>query len=63
MTTKEKLIREINKLPEKKVEEVYKLLSSIVNKKDKKVKLKTYKLGGKFDNVSVRELAYEKNSA
>jgi hypothetical protein len=62
MTTKEKLLKAIDNLPDEKIKEVYKLLNSLkVNKKDVK-RLKTFNLGGKFDNMNVRKAAYEKNT-
>lgn len=45
MTTKEKLLKVTDNLPDEKIKEVYKLLSSIkVNKKGVK-RLKTFNLG------------------
>jgi hypothetical protein len=61
MTTKEKLLKVIDNLPDEKIKEIYKLLNSIkVNKKDVK-SLKTFRLGGKFDNMDIRKTAYGKN--
>jgi len=61
MTTKEKLLKVIDNLPDEKIKEVYKLLNSIkVNKKNVK-SLKTFDLGGKYDNVDIRKFAYEKD--
>ena len=63
MTTKEKLIREISKLSDEKIEEIYKLLNNNSKAaKVKKEKLKTFELNGKFDNVDIRKIAYEKDS-
>ncbi len=46
MTIKEKLLKEINKLPEKRINEIYKLLSKVKKNKQRIRKLKTYELGG-----------------
>jgi hypothetical protein len=61
MTTKENLLKVINNLPDEKIKEAYKLLNSLkVNKKNVK-SLKTFNLGGKYDNIDIRKVAYEKN--
>ncbi len=62
MTTIEKLIKEIDKLSDDKIEAIYKLLNNIKAARSKEKKLKTYELGGKFDNLDIRKIAYEKNS-
>jgi len=61
MITKEKLKKEIDKLPSGKYDEAYKLLSLLKDKKkvSKNIKLKTVDLGGYFDNKDIRKLAYE----
>ena len=58
MTTKQKLLKVIDNLPDEKVKEVYKLLKSDKAKKKDVKSLKTFKLGGKFDNMNIREAAY-----
>jgi len=59
MTTKEKLIKVIDKLPEEKIEEAYKLLNPFKKTQPKIKNLKTFKLGERFDNIDLRKMAYE----
>jgi len=62
MVTKTLLKKEIDKLPKSMLEKAYKLLNSIRSTKPAKKRAKKFKLGGKFDDVNVREYAYRKNS-
>ena len=62
LITKEILKKEIDKLPVDKLEKAYKLLSTIRNKKPNGKKIATFKLGGKYDNMNIREYAYRKDS-
>jgi hypothetical protein len=59
MITKEKVKKEIDKMPDDLVQEVYEFISNIITTKTRKGKLHTYKLKGKFDNLDIRESAYE----
>ncbi len=59
MITKEKVKKEIDKMPDDLVQEVYEFISNIKTTKIRKGKLHTYKLKGKFDNLDIRESAYE----
>ena len=59
MITKEKVKKEIDKMPDDLVQEVYKFISNIKTTKIGKGKLHTYRLKGKFDNLAIRESAYE----
>ena len=59
MITKEKVKKEIDKMPDDLVQEVYKFISNIKTTKIRKGKLRTYRLKGKFDNLAIRESAYE----
>ena len=61
MTTKEKLLKVIDCLPDEKIKEIYKLLNSIKENKKNVKSLKTFNLGGKYDNIDIRKAAYEKN--
>ena len=56
---KKKVKREIDKMPDDLVQEVYKFISNIKTTKIRKGKLHTYRLKGKFDNLAIRESAYE----
>ena len=51
----------IDSLPDDKIEEIYKLLNSIKENKKNVKSLKTFNLGGKYDNIDIRKAAYEKN--
>ena len=59
MITKEKIKKEIDKMPNELIEKVYRYISGLKSKKPKKKKLHTYNLRGQFDNANVRERAYE----
>ena len=59
MIIKEKVKKEIDKMPDDLVQEVYKFISNIKRTKIRKGKLHTYRLKGKFDNLAIRESAYE----
>ena len=59
MIIKEKIKKEIDKMPDDVMQEVYEFIHNIKTTKTRKRKLHTYKLKGKFDNVNVRESAYE----
>ncbi|MBI1939500.1 MAG: hypothetical protein HYS25_15430 [Ignavibacteriales bacterium] len=59
MITKEKIKREIDRMPNELLEKVYKYINSLTVQKPVKKKLHTYKLKGQFDDINVREKAYE----
>ena len=59
MTTKEKIKREIDKLPDDTIEKVYKYIGSLRAKTIQKKKIHTFNLKGQLDNVNIRERAYE----
>lgn len=59
MTTKEKIKTEIDKLPDHLLEEIYRYINTIKTRRPEKRKLHTYKLKGQFDNINIREKAYE----
>jgi len=59
MTTKEKLKRKLDALPDSLLKEVEQFISSIETKNSKKKKVRTFKLKGQFDNVNIRHSAYE----
>ena len=58
MITKEKLINEIENLPEDLLEKVYKFIRNLQTQKPK-IKIHTYKLKGQFDDMDVREESYK----
>ncbi len=55
--TKEILKKEIDKLPNGMVEKVYKIIDNLKKPKARKKKKVTFKLGGQYDNVNIREIA------
>lgn len=59
MTTKEKVKKEIDKLPDDTIEKVYKYIGTLKTKMTQKKKIHTFNLKGQLDNVDVRERAYE----
>ncbi len=59
MITKEKVKKEIDKMPDDFIQEVYEVIRNIKTTKIRKGKLHTYRLKGKFDNLDIRESAYE----
>ena len=59
MITKEKVKREIDRMPKNLVGKVHKYLHGLNFKKVTKRKLHTFKLKGQFDDINIRERAYE----
>ncbi len=59
MVTKERIKREIDRMPNDLLEKVYKYINGLKSPKTIKKKFHTYKLKGQFDNINVRERAYE----
>ena len=59
MTTKQKVKREIDSLPEELLKEVYEFLSNLKSGKKKQGKLRSVKLKGKLDKLNIRKEAYE----
>jgi len=59
MTTKEKIIKRIDLLPDELLEEVQTYLDSIKPQQKKKRKIYTLHLKGQYDNINIRQKAYE----
>lgn len=59
MVTKERIKREIDRMPNDLLEKVYKYINGLTSPKTIKKKFPTYKLKGQFDSINVRERAYE----
>ncbi len=59
MTTKEKIKQKIDMLPDDVLTLVQKYIDNINPKKQPKKTIKTLHLKGQYDNVNVREIAYE----
>ena len=59
MTTKEKLKKEIDRLNDDLIEDIYRIINNLKRKRTKKREIRTYKLGGIFDDLNIRQEAYE----
>ena len=59
MTTKEKVKREIDQMPNDALEKVYKYISSLRKKTVQQKKVRTFNLKGQLDDVNLREKGYE----
>lgn len=59
MITKEKVKEEIDGMSKDLVEKVYQYIHSIKSKSIEKKKIHTFKLKGAFDDLNIREKAYE----
>lgn len=59
MITKAQLKRKIDKLPNDFLDKVYNYINSLTTVKTVKKKIHTFKLKGQFDDVNVRNKAYE----
>lgn len=59
MSTKEKIKKEIDRMPNDLLEKVYKYINGLTTPKTTKKKIRVYKLKGQFDSINVRERAYE----
>ena len=59
MITKEKVKRKIDRLPKNLLNKVDKYLDTVISEITEKKKIHTFKLKGQFDDIDVRESAYE----
>ena len=59
MVAKERIKRKIDYMPNDLLEKVYKYINELTGRDTTKKKFRTYKLKGQFDNINVRERAYE----
>ena len=59
MELKEKLKKEIDQMPEELLYEVQKYLAKIKKHPAKKRKIRSLHLKGQYDNVNIRQKAYE----
>ena len=60
MNTKEKISRSLDTLNEEELEKVEQLIRELKSKQGRRTRhLKTYDLGGKYDQVNLRDVAYE----
>lgn len=59
MTTKEKIKKEMDKMPSDLIEKVYQYISTLGVKKTKKNRIHTFNLKGQLDDMNIRAKAYE----
>ncbi len=59
MTTKEKIKKKIDELPDDLLEQVYQFINSMKANNSNKKRVRTFKLKGQFDKVNIRHSAYE----
>ncbi|MFZ2956456.1 MAG: hypothetical protein WA705_06170 [Candidatus Ozemobacteraceae bacterium] len=59
MTTKDRLLSEIDKLPPDILGEVLKFIKDLKGKVLGKKKVPSFKLKGQFDDIDIRKRAYE----
>lgn len=59
MTIKEKIKKEIDKMPDELLYQLQVYLNSIKKSSQQRVKIKSLHLKGRFDNVNIRQKAYE----
>jgi len=59
MTTKEKIKKRIDSLPDELLEQVQKYLDSIKTQRRTKKRIRTLHLKGQYDNLNVRQKEYE----
>jgi hypothetical protein len=63
MTTKEKLKKRIDLLPEELLDQVQQYLDNIKTNKRSKQNIETIHLKGQYDNLDIRQQAYESYSS
>lgn len=59
MITKERVIKEIDRLSESELEKVHLYLASLKQVRKGEIKIRSLKLGGNLDNQDLRSAAYE----
>lgn len=59
MTTKDKIKREIDKLPENELSKLYLYLHTLNRDKKPKPNIRSLKLKGKLDHKDIRSVSYE----
>ncbi|NOX66169.1 MAG: hypothetical protein GXO85_10375 [Chlorobi bacterium] len=59
MVTKAHIKRKIDRLPNEFLDKVYNYINSLTATKKRRRKIHTFKLKGQFDDVNIREKAYE----
>ncbi len=59
MITKARIKRKIDRMPNEFLDKVYNYINNLTSSKKGMRKIHTYKLKGQFDDVNIREKAYE----
>ena len=59
MKIKEKIKKEIDEMPDDLLYEVQKYLNTINKRKNRKSKIRKLHLKGQYDNINIRQKAYE----
>ena len=59
MITKARIKRKIDRLPNEFLDKVYNYINSLTTTKKRIREIHTFKLKGQFDDVNIREKAYE----
>ena len=59
MSTKEKIKKELDTLPDEILNQVYEFLHLLKSGKKKRHPIKSFRLKGQFDNINIRKIAYE----
>ncbi len=59
MINREKLKKEIDKIPDELLEQLERFIKTIKYKQRRKKTLHTFHLSGKYDDIKIREEAYE----
>ena len=59
MITKARIKRKIDRLPDEFLDKVYNYIDTITSSKKRAKKIHTYKLKGQFDDINIREKAYD----
>lgn len=59
MTTKEKIERDLDDLPSELLEQIYQFIKSVRSRNSNKKEVRSFKLGGQFDELNIRQRAYE----
>jgi len=59
MTTKEKIKKDLDNLPDESPQQVYQFIKSVKIKNSNKKEIRSFKLGGQFDELNIRQRAHE----
>lgn len=59
MTTKDRVKRKIDKMPDYLLKKVYKYMNSLGTRTPRKKRVHTFNLKGQLDDVNIRDRAYE----